>query len=88
MKYSVTPSLTLDVTYNTDFAQVEVDEFQINERFSLFLPEQRPFFLENAGQFTMGVPREVELFSAEELVLRQTAAKFRSKPRSFIREGG
>ena len=63
MKYSVTPSLTLDVTYNTDFAQVEVDEFQINlDRFSLFLPEQRPFFLENAGQFAVGVPREVELF--------------------------
>ena len=63
VKYSVTPSLTLDVTYNTDFAQVEVDEFQINlDRFSLFLPEQRPFFLENAGQFAVGVPREVELF--------------------------
>jgi len=63
LKYSVTPSLTLDVTYNTDFAQVEVDEFQINlDRFSLFLPEQRPFFLENAGQFAVGVPQEVELF--------------------------
>ena len=46
IKYSVTPSLTLDATYNTDFAQVEVDELQINlDRFSLFLPEQRPFFL-------------------------------------------
>lgn len=63
VKYSVTPSLTLDMTYNTDFAQVEVDEFQINlDRFSLFLPEQRPFFLENAGQFSVGVSREVELF--------------------------
>lgn len=62
-KYSVTPSLTLDVTYSTDFAQVEVDEFQINlDRFSLFLPEQRPFFLENSGQFSVGVSREVELF--------------------------
>ena len=63
IKYSVTPSLTLDMTYNTDFAQVEVDEFQINlDRFSLFLPEQRPFFLENAGQFSVGISREVELF--------------------------
>ncbi|MDE0745429.1 MAG: DUF5916 domain-containing protein, partial [SAR202 cluster bacterium] len=63
VKYSVTPSLTLDLTYNTDFAQVENDEFQINlDRFSLFLPEQRPFFLENAGQFAVGAPREVELF--------------------------
>ena len=63
VKYGVTPSLTLDLTYNTDFAQVEVDEFQANlDRFSLFLPEQRPFFLENAGQFSVGVAREVELF--------------------------
>ena len=62
-KYSVTPSLTLDVTYNTDFAQVEVDELQVNlDRFSLFFPEKRPFFLENAGQFSVGTPREVELF--------------------------
>lgn len=63
LKYSLTPGLTLDVTYNTDFAQVEVDELQVNlDRFSLFLPEQRPFFLENAGQFAVGVPKEVEIF--------------------------
>ncbi len=62
-KYSITPSLTLDATYNTDFAQVEVDEIQVNlDRFSLFFPEKRPFFLENAGQFSVGTPREVELF--------------------------
>ena len=41
-KYSVTPSLTLDATVNTDFAQVEVDEQQINlDRFNLFFPEKR-----------------------------------------------
>jgi len=63
IKYSITPSLTLDATYNTDFAQVEVDDQQVNlDRFSLFFPEKRPFFLENAGQFTVGTPREVELF--------------------------
>ncbi len=63
IKYSVTPSLTLDLTYNTDFAQVEVDEQQINlNRFSLFFPEKRPFFLENAGQFAVGDGGEVELF--------------------------
>ncbi len=62
-KYSITPGLTLDVTYNTDFAQVEVDELQVNlDRFSLFLPEQRPFFLENADQFSVGVSSAVELF--------------------------
>lgn len=63
LKYSITPSLTLDATYNTDFAQVEVDDQQVNlDRFSLFFPEKRPFFLENAGQFTVGNPREAELF--------------------------
>lgn len=63
IKYSVTPSLTLDLTYNTDFAQVEVDEQQVNlDRFNLFFPEKRPFFLENSGQFTVGNAREVELF--------------------------
>lgn len=63
LKYSITPSLTLDLTYNTDFAQVEVDDQQVNlDRFNLFFPEKRPFFLENAGQFTVGSPGEVDLF--------------------------
>jgi hypothetical protein len=63
LKYSITPGLTLDATINTDFAQVEVDEQQINlDRFNLFFPEKRPFFLENAGLFSVGSPAEVELF--------------------------
>ena len=63
LKYSVTPSLTLDMTYNTDFAQVEVDEEQINlDRFNLFFPEKRPFFLENAGLFSVGQPGQIEIF--------------------------
>ena len=63
LKYSVTPSLTLDATYNTDFAQVEVDDQQINlDRFNLFFPEKRPFFLENAGLFSVGQPGAVEIF--------------------------
>ena len=54
LKYSVTSGLTFDATYNTDFAQVEVDDQQINlDRFNLFFPEKRPFFLENAGVFTV-----------------------------------
>ena len=62
-KYSLTPGLTLDMTYNTDFAQVEVDEQQINlDRFNLFFPEKRAFFLENAGTFAVGSPGEVDLF--------------------------
>ena len=63
IKYSITPSLTLDLTYNTDFAQVEADEKQLNlDRFNLFFPEKRPFFLENAGQFSVGNGQEVEMF--------------------------
>jgi len=63
LKYSITPSVTLDLTYNTDFAQVEVDQQQVNlDRFNLFFPEKRPFFLENAGQFTVGSAGEVDLF--------------------------
>lgn len=63
IKYSITPGMTLDLTYNTDFAQVEVDEVQINlDRFNLFFPEKRPFFLENAGLFSVGSPGEVDLF--------------------------
>ena len=62
-KIGVTPSLTLDLTYNTDFAQVEVDEQRTNlTRFPLFFPEKRPFFLENAGIFSAGTPQAVELF--------------------------
>ena len=54
-KVGITSSLTLDLTYNTDFAQVEADEQQINlDRFSLFFPEKRAFFLENAGLFSAG----------------------------------
>lgn len=63
LKIGITSSLTLDVTYNTDFAQVEVDEQQVNlTRFPLFFPEKRPFFLENAGTFSVGTPQAVELF--------------------------
>ena len=52
-KVGVTSSLTMDITYNTDFAQVEADEQQVNlDRFSLFFPEKRAFFLENAGLFS------------------------------------
>ena len=66
-KFGVTAALNIDVTVNTDFAQVEVDDQQINlTRFNLFFPEKRPFFLENAGTFSMGTGesrgRTLELF--------------------------
>ena len=69
-KYNITPSLTLDATYNTDFAQVEVDDQQVNlDRFNLFFPEKRPFFLENSGFFTVGNPGEVDLFFSRRIGL-------------------
>jgi hypothetical protein len=55
VKYGVTANLTADVTINTDFAQVEIDEQQVNlTRFSLFFPEKRDFFLEGRGVFDFG----------------------------------
>ena len=70
IKYGLTPGLTLDGTVNTDFAQVEVDDVQINlTRFDLFFPEKRPFFLENSGFFEFGSPREVEIFFSRRIGL-------------------
>lgn len=70
VKMTVTPSLTLDATVNTDFAQVEVDDQQVNlDRFALFFPEKRPFFLENAGFFSVGNPGEVDLFFSRRIGL-------------------
>jgi hypothetical protein len=55
LKYGVTSGLTLDLTYNTDFSHVEVDQQQVNlDRFRLSFPEKRDFFLENAGVFEIG----------------------------------
>ena len=55
IKYGVTENLTADFTVNTDFAQVEADEQQVNlTRFNLFFPEKREFFLENQGMFSFG----------------------------------
>ena len=55
VRYGLTQNMSADFTYNTDFAQVEADEQQINlTRFSLFFPEKREFFLENQGLFGFG----------------------------------
>jgi hypothetical protein len=57
VKWGITRNLSLDLTYNTDFAEAEVDDQQVNlTRFSLFFPEKREFFLENAGIFSFGPP--------------------------------
>jgi hypothetical protein len=73
MKWGVRPGLTLDLTVNTDFAQVEADEQQVNlTRFPLFFAEKRPFFLENAQLFQMGQPQAVDLFFSRRIGLSAT----------------
>ena len=70
VKWGVTPNVTADFTVNTDFAQVESDEQQVNlTRFPLFFPEKRPFFLENAQTFQFGAPQEVDLFFSRRIGL-------------------
>ena len=74
-KFGITPSLNLDATYNTDFAQVEVDTQQINlTRFNLRFPEKRPFFLENSGLFTIGKGNELDLFFSRSIGLDDNGA--------------
>lgn len=91
LKVSLTPSLALDLTYNTDFAQVEVDEQQVNlTRFNLFFPEKRPFFLENAGNFAVGTPQAVELFFSRRIGIgaEGTLVPIRGGARLSGRAGG
>jgi hypothetical protein len=69
----VRADLTLDATVNTDFAQVEADEEQVNlTRFALVFPEKRPFFLENAQLFQVGQPQGVDLFFSRRIGLDPT----------------
>jgi Domain of unknown function (DUF5916)/Carbohydrate family 9 binding domain-like len=69
-KWGVRADLTLDLTVNTDFAQVEADEQQVNlTRFPLFFAEKRPFFLENAQLFQLGQPQAVDLFFSRRIGL-------------------
>ena len=69
-KWGVRADLTLDVTVNTDFAQVEADEEQVNlTRFALFFPEKRGFFLENAQIFQVGQPQAIDVFFSRRIGL-------------------
>ncbi|MCC7416887.1 MAG: carbohydrate binding family 9 domain-containing protein [Acidobacteria bacterium] len=78
LKYRVTPGLTLDVTANTDFAQTEVDAQTVNlDRFPLFFPEKREFFLEGAGIYEFGQARsegtiDAKLFHSRRIGLSDT----------------
>ncbi len=72
-KWGIRPNLTFDATVNTDFAQVEADEEQVNlTRFDLFFPEKRPFFLENASTFQFGQPQSIDLFFSRRVGLSST----------------
>ena len=90
-RYGLTAGLNLDVTVNTDFAQVEVDEQQVNlTRFGLFFPEKRDFFLENSNAFAMGTggsftstPVQTDLFFSRPLVDLQSRRK-RACHRKFV----
>jgi hypothetical protein len=69
LKWAITPSLVLDGTFRTDFAQVEADQVQINlTRFSLLFPEKRQFFLESPGSFQIGLTAEESGISGNMLV--------------------
>jgi hypothetical protein len=70
LRYSLTSNLTLDLTANTDFAQVEADGFQVNlTRFSLFYPEQRQFFQERSGIFDFSTGGRTQLFYSRRIGL-------------------
>ena len=70
VRYWPTPTLTTEFTVNTDFAQTEVDDVQINlTRFPLYYPEKRQFFLEGGRIFEFGTPREAEIFFSRRIGL-------------------
>lgn len=72
IKYGVTNNLTLDLTLNTDFAQVEADDQQINlTRYSLFFPEKRLFFQERSGNFDFGFEEQNSLFYSRRIGLHE-----------------
>jgi len=68
LKYAFNSNLTLDATFNTDFAQVEADDQQVNlSRFSLFFPEKRQFFQERSGLFEFSTGRRDRLFHSRQI---------------------
>ncbi len=70
IKYGITNNLTIDVTVNTDFAQVEADDQQVNlTRFNLFFPEKRQFFQERSGIFEFNTGQNGRLFNSRRIGL-------------------
>ncbi|HXI20822.1 MAG TPA: DUF5916 domain-containing protein [Gemmatimonadales bacterium] len=78
LKLGVTPSLTLDLTANTDFAEAEVDDQRVNlTRYPLFYPERRAFFLERAGTFEVKTGETDILFNSRRVGLTPTGEPVR-----------
>ncbi len=78
LKLGVTPSLTLDLTANTDFAEAEVDDQRINlTRFPLFYPERRAFFVERSGTFEVRTAENDLLFNSRRVGLTATGEPVR-----------
>ena len=72
LKYGISSNLTLDLTLNTDFAQVEADDQLVNlTRFSLFFPEKRLFFQERASIFDVPMGGSVRLFHSRQIGLSE-----------------
>ena len=79
VKYGLTSNLTMDFTYNPDFSQIESDrpQIEVNQRFALFYPEQRPFFLE--GQEIFAAATTVNLVHTRTIVDPRYGAKLTGK---------
>lgn len=76
-KVALSPTLTADLTVNTDFAQVEADQQIINlTRFPLFFPEKREFFLESSGIFAFGSQGRAQLFYSRRIGLDTLGAPY------------
>ncbi len=89
--YKLTTSTTLAITYNTDFAEAEVDDRRVNlTRFPLFFPEKRAFFLQDAGVFSFGGIRQSPLpfFSRRIGIVRGEEKGILAGARLTGREGG
>lgn len=79
LKYGLTSNMTLDLTFNPDFSQIESDRAQVevNQRFPLFFPELRPFFLE--GQEIFSIPGPITLVHTRTIVDPRYGAKITGK---------
>ncbi|GAB4248402.1 MAG: hypothetical protein Tsb0034_27760 [Ekhidna sp.] len=72
VRYGISPKLTLDLTYNTDFSQVEADDQVVNlGRFSIFFPEKRRFFQEQAGLYEVDLGGSAQLFYSRNIGIYQ-----------------